>query len=146
MRKSHVDETTRPDQFTDALISKGLIRANGGVSCPKTCLGAPHVRVRTAPPPPRRRHAVTPTRSRQRLSRPLFIAPVMLRSPEDAIQWRAKRNGDIERTDDGGQSCRVQLTVPERVIAGAATLVAVEAADGRQFRTVDPGTEWMLLR
>ena len=109
----------------------------------------------------------------------LFIAPVMPRSPEDAIQWRAERNGDIERTDDGGQSWRVQLTVSERVIAGAApsdavawmvgeqglvlrtldgeqwfrlsppaaaTLVAVEAADGRQFRTVDAGTEWMLLR
>ena len=65
----------------------------------------------------------------------LFIAPVMPRSPEDAIQWRAERNGDIERTDDGGQSWRVQLTVSERVIAGAAPLVAVEA-----------GTEWMLLR
>jgi photosystem II stability/assembly factor-like uncharacterized protein len=103
----------------------------------------------------------------------------MLRSPEDAIQWRAERNGDIERTDDGGRSWRVQLTVPERVIAGAApshdvarmvgeqglvlrtldgeqwsrlnsptdaTLVAVAAADGRQFRTVDAGTEWMLIR
>ena len=78
---------------------------------------------------------MSPTRSRQWLSRRLFIAPVMLRSPEDAIQWRAERNGDIERTDDGGQSWRVQLTVPERVIAGAAPLVAVEA-----------GTEWMLLR
>ena len=119
----------------------------------------------------------------------LFIVPVMLRSSQDAIQWRAESNGDIERTDDGGLNWRVQLTVPERVIAGAApaddvawmvgeqglvlrtldgeqwsrlnpptdaTLVAIEAADGRramvttadgrQFRTVDAGTEWMLIR
>jgi len=38
MRKFHVDETTRPDQITDALISKGLIRADGGVGCPDPSL------------------------------------------------------------------------------------------------------------
>ena len=38
MRKFNVDETTRPDQITDALISKGLIRADGGVGCPDPSL------------------------------------------------------------------------------------------------------------
>jgi len=38
MRKFHVDETTRPDQVTDALISKALIRADGGVGCPDPSL------------------------------------------------------------------------------------------------------------
>lgn len=117
------------------------------------------------------------------------IGPLLIQSPQDAIQWRAEPSGEIERTDDGGVSWRLQLTVPERVVAGAApsatvawlvgeqglvlrtldgeewsrlsqptdaTLVAIEAADGRratvtaadgrQFRTVDAGTEWTLLR
>ena len=72
-----------------------------------------------------------------------FTVPMMLRSPEDAIQWRAEPNGDIERTDDGGLSWRV----PERVIAGAAPSAVVAWMVGEQglvLRTLD-GEQWARL-
>lgn len=55
----------------------------------------------------------------------LFVGPVLLRSPQDAIQWRAESTGAIARTDDGGLRWRVQLTVPERVVASTAPSAAV---------------------
>ena len=213
MRKFHVVETTRPDQITDALIRKALIRADGGVGCPdpsllagihegslepdeterwmthlaacqrcQVTLGALARAEEDTQPSPE----VAPSwwrKQRERALRwpvraplaALFIVPVMLRSSQDAIQWRAESNDDIERTDDGGLNWCVQLTVPERAVAGAApsddvawmvgeqglvlrtldgeqrsrlnppTDATVTTADGRQFRTVDAGTEWMLI-
>lgn len=113
---------------------------------------------------------------------------VLVPSPRATLQWRA-RSGTIARTDDGGLNWRTQLTVPERVVAGAApsvsvawlvgergivmrtidgeqwtrlpppapvSLIAVDASDGlratvttedgRQFRTDDAGTTWVLVQ
>jgi hypothetical protein len=75
------------------------------------------------------------------------IGPVLIQSPQDAIQWRAEPSGEIERTDDGGVSWRLQLTVPEGVVAGAAPSTTVAWWVGEQglvVRTLD-GEEWSRL-
>ncbi len=71
--------------------------------------------------------------------------PVILRSPQDTIQWRASRGGDIARTDDGGLTWRVQLTVPEPIVAGTAPSISVAWLVGERglvLRTVD-GQQWV---
>lgn len=115
---------------------------------PEDVLGAAS-RARSNSPPvaentPRRGARARPTADQQGA---LFIVPVLLRSPQDAIQWRAGPSGDIERTDDGGRSWRVQLTVSERVVAGDAPSAAVAWMVGEQglvLRTLD-GEQWSRL-
>ncbi len=71
--------------------------------------------------------------------------PVILRSPEAPVQWRAGLGGNIARTDDDGQTWRVQVNVSERVRAGAAPSIEVAWLVGDQglvLRTLD-GERWV---
>jgi hypothetical protein len=71
---------------------------------------------------------------------------VILPSPQDTLQWRAG-SGTIARTDNGGLSWRVQLAVPEQVVAGAAPSASVAwlvGEGGLVLRTVD-GEQWTRL-
>ncbi|MDA1094958.1 MAG: hypothetical protein O3A25_17045 [Acidobacteria bacterium] len=75
------------------------------------------------------------------------VAPagaVLVPSPEAAIQWRAGVDGTVARTDDGGLNWRVQLAIPERVVAGtapAASIAWLVGEEGLVLRTVD-GERW----
>jgi len=71
--------------------------------------------------------------------------PVVLSSPQDRRRWRAGLNGNIARTDDDGQTWRVQLNVAERVRAGAAPSIDVAWLVGDRglvLRTLD-GEQWV---
>tara|TARA_B110000116_G_scaffold265259_2_gene274212 strand:- start:278 stop:478 length:201 start_codon:yes stop_codon:yes gene_type:complete len=57
-------------------------------------------------------------------------------APSDDVAWMVGEQGLVLRTLDGEQ--RSRLNPP--------TDATVTTADGRQFRTVDAGTEWMLIR
>ncbi len=75
------------------------------------------------------------------------VAPagaVLVQSPETAIQWRAGVDGTVARTDDGGLNWRVQLAIPERVVAGtapAASIAWLVGEKGLVLRTID-GERW----
>ncbi len=61
------------------------------------------------------------------------------------MQWRAGLGGNIARTDDDGQTWRVQVNVSERVRAGAAPSIEVAWLVGDQglvLRTLD-GERWV---
>ncbi len=71
--------------------------------------------------------------------------PVILFAPQDRRRWRAGLDGNIARTDDDGQTWRVQLNVSERVRAGAAPSIDVAWLVGDRglvLRTVD-GERWV---
>ena len=71
--------------------------------------------------------------------------PVVLSSPQDRRRWRAGLDGNIARTDDDGQTWRVQLNVSERVRAGAAPSIEVAWLVGDRglvLRTLD-GERWV---
>jgi hypothetical protein len=71
--------------------------------------------------------------------------PVVLSSPQDRRRWRAGLDGNIARTDDDGQTWRVQLNVAERVRAGAAPSIDVAWLVGDRglvLRTLD-GEQWV---
>jgi hypothetical protein len=133
MRKFNVDETTRPDQITDALISKGLIRANGGVGCPEPAVAAtnqPLLETSRAPTRETATQLIDETRNRlaqdsatantanaePKVIRALNLATVA--APEDVLGSTSRARSDSPSSAE---------TAPRRV-ANAQPTVAQQAA------------------